>query len=109
MADPLINEELHAGNKSVPGVWLIDFVSLKYLSVGEKVHQPGFEEACVNSKLRVRIVDNTHAHLRFQFLDSAVFVSGAAEALETLAQFNSGWRRRAAFGKEPASQAAVRQ
>lgn len=89
MADPLINEELGAGNKRVPGVRLIDFVSLKYLSVGEQFHQPGFEEAYVNSKLRVRIVDNTHAHPRFQFFDTAVFVSGAAEAVATLAQLNS--------------------
>ena len=85
LADPLIDEELRSGNRQIPGLRLIDFASLKYLSVGGSFAQPGFAEVYRNSDLKVKIVENAAVHPRFQFFDDAVFVAGVEEAVAAIA------------------------
>jgi hypothetical protein len=85
LADPLIDEELRSGNRQIPGLRLIDFASLKYLSVGGPFAQPGFEVVYRNSDLKVKIVENADVHPRFQFFDDAVFVVGVEEAVAAVA------------------------
>ncbi len=89
LADPVIEEELRSGNERLPGLRLIDFVSLKYLSVGESFANPGFREVYTNDELQVRFVENSYAHPRFQFFHEAVFVAGMEEAVAAMQEMGS--------------------
>jgi len=87
LADPLIFEELRNANRATPGLRLIDFVSLKYVSVGAPFAKPGFADVYSDPELQVRIVENAGAQPRFQFFDEAVYVrdpDAAAAALGSL-------------------------
>lgn len=85
LADPLIEEELRSGNQRIPGLRLIDFASLKYLSVGGPFAQPGFEVVYRNDDLKVKIVENAHVYPRFQFFGDAIFVADVEEAVAAIA------------------------
>jgi len=84
LAEAVVESELRSGSRGVPGSRLIDFMSLKYLTVGGVFDQPGFVEAYANDAMGLRIMDNTHAHPRIQFFDDAIFVPTLEAAVEAV-------------------------
>lgn len=84
LADPLILRELSRGDRSPPGLRLIDFLGLRYVSVAPAFSKPGFPEVYADPELDVRFLENGAALPRFQFFDDAVFVPDADTATAVL-------------------------
>jgi hypothetical protein len=84
LADTIIRTELRHDNDRTPGLRLIDFVSMKYLSVGHLFAHDTFTDAYQDDDLQVRIVENSFAHPRFQFFTEALAVPTMEQAAEAL-------------------------
>lgn len=85
LAEQLMNAELVNGDASKAGFRMLDFASVKYLTVGWHFDQPGFVDAFIDPDLQVRIVENTAVRPRFQFFDEAVFVRKLEDVADTIA------------------------
>jgi hypothetical protein len=83
LAEPLIEGVIRGGPAGTPGLRLIDFLSVRYVSMPGSPSEAGFE-AIPNQKGPVRFVENTHARPLYQFFDEAVAVQDPTEALAVL-------------------------
>ena len=86
LAQKLIDEEIKGQQQVSPGLRLIDFMSLRFITVRRSFDAGLFSEFYESPKLNVRIVENKSAYPKFQIFEDAVFVGSTTEAMTVLSK-----------------------
>jgi len=89
LAKPVIDAELDGKHTAQPGFRLIDFLSVKFVTVDEISEATGFQKRYDNRETDVLIAQNSRARPKFQLFDEVMGVETVEEALAALAVIDS--------------------
>ena len=88
LAKAVIDAELNGTHPVRPGLRLIDYLSVRFITVTKINENTGFEKRYHEPETGLLVVENTHARPKFQVFNHVVEVETPAEALEALSSID---------------------
>jgi len=88
LAKTVIDAELNGTHPVRPGLRLIDYLSVRFITVTKINENTGFEKRYHEPETGLLVVENTHARPKFQVFNHVVEVETPAEALEALSSID---------------------